>query len=222
MHIMHVALGGCLKAPPVDFGITQDTGGHIAYILGAAAAQAKRDAAARVTIVTRAFDDPALGAVHALEFERVAERLHVRRLRTAEPRYLTKAALVAELPALREAFARLVDEDPPDVVHAHFADAFDVAVDAARRHGARLLYTPHSLSLNKQRCTDVPARERSGGTRRAGDVGDPRGGRDRRLVRGRGAPSGRALRSVGRRAVHGGAAGDLPHDESGYRARAGR
>jgi len=157
MHIMHVALGGCLKAPPVDYGVTQDTGGHIAYVLGAATAQARRNPATRVTIVTRAFDDATLGAVHARAVEHVAERVHVRRLRTDEPRYLTKAALEAELPLLRDAFAGMVHEDPPDVVHAHFADAFFVVVETARRAGARLLYTPHSLSLNKQRCADVPA-----------------------------------------------------------------
>ena len=39
MRILHIALAGCLKAPPVDYGITEDTGGHIAYVLGAAVAQ---------------------------------------------------------------------------------------------------------------------------------------------------------------------------------------
>ncbi|WP_280321336.1 hypothetical protein [Sulfitobacter faviae] len=34
MFICHIALGGCLTAPSVNYGVTEDTGGHIAYILG--------------------------------------------------------------------------------------------------------------------------------------------------------------------------------------------
>lgn len=152
MHIMHVALGGCLKPPPVSYGITQDTGGHVAYVLGAASAQAAGDAATRVTIVTRAFDDPDLGAEHAESCQTFGERLCIRRLRTARSGYLTKSGLTAELPALREAFLALLSDDVPDVVHAHFADAAELALAAKRRYGVTVLYTPHSLALDKRRC----------------------------------------------------------------------
>ena len=40
MFILHLALGGCLKAPPIDFGITADSGGHLAYVVDAALVQA--------------------------------------------------------------------------------------------------------------------------------------------------------------------------------------
>ena len=151
MHIMHVALGGCLTSPPVSYGITQDTGGHIAYVLGAAAAQAASDPSVRVSIVTRAFDEPALGGDHAETHQPLGERLCIRRLRTACSRYLTKSALAAELPALRHAFLALLAEDMPDVVHAHFADAAELALAAKRRFGLPVIYTPHSLSLDKRR-----------------------------------------------------------------------
>ena len=61
MRIMHISLGGCLSAPPVKYGMTEDTGGHIAYVLGAAMAQAKLPEVEEVTIVTRLFDAPELG-----------------------------------------------------------------------------------------------------------------------------------------------------------------
>jgi len=148
MHIMHVALGGCLRPPPVRYGITQDTGGHIAYLLGAAHAQVASSPGTRVTLVTRAFDDPALGPDHALERQEITARLTIRRLRTDDTRYLTKAALSAALPALSRAFRILVEHERPDVIHAHFADAAELALDAARDHGIPVLYTPHSLALD--------------------------------------------------------------------------
>lgn len=71
MHIMHVALGGCMKPPPIRYGLTADTGGHIACVLGAAAGQAACAARHRVTIVTRAFDEPARGDEHGRSRQRV-------------------------------------------------------------------------------------------------------------------------------------------------------
>ena len=172
LHIVHVALGGCLKKPPVSFGITADTGGHIAYVLGAALAQADTPRRPRVTIVTRAFDDPALGHEYGLDHEEVAERVEIVRLRTGDPRYLTKEALVAELPMLREAFLQWIDglETPPDVVHAHFADAAVLTLAARERYGMAALYTPHSLALDKLACAmgrDASARSRIERERRA-------------------------------------------------------
>jgi len=158
MHIMHVALGGCLRPPPVDYGVTQDTGGHIAYVLGAAIAQSRQHPGARISIVTRAFDDPSLGADHAMESQRVSERIVIRRLRTGNPNYLTKGALSAELPALQQALFELIGHDRPDVLHAHFADAAELALAVRERWNIPVLYTPHSLALDKGRhCRSLEA-----------------------------------------------------------------
>lgn len=160
MFVMHIALGGCLKAPPVNYGLTEDTGGHIAYVLGAAAAQAAREDVERVEIVTRAFDDPRLGAVHAAELEAVSPGVVIRRLRTATTAYLSKDELHAEVPALVEAFlAHLASRKRlPNVIHAHFADAARLAHAAQRRFGIPFIYTPHSLGSDKRAAgDDAPA-----------------------------------------------------------------
>lgn len=151
MRIMHLALGGCLKAPPVHYGITEDTGGHIAYVLGAAEAQAARDDVDHVSIVTRRFDDPALGAVHDQPKEAATPKLDILRLGTAERGYLAKEALAAVMPELERAFLDLLAgmDTRPDVIHAHFADAARLARAAQRRFGIPWVYTPHSLALEK-------------------------------------------------------------------------
>lgn len=151
MRIVHLALGGCLTYPRVQYGLTPDTGGHIAYILGAAFAQAARTDVSRVEIVTRAFDDPSLGFDHARLIQPLGAKLSILRLETDDPRYLEKEALAAERPALRRAFADLVRHmvPRPDVIHAHFADAVAVARDVAEDLRIPLIYTPHALGADK-------------------------------------------------------------------------
>lgn len=151
MYVMHLALGGCLKAPPVSYGITEDTGGHIAYVLGAAMAQAARPEFAAVDIVTRAFHEPGLAPAHARLIEPVAPGCRILRLVTDRAAYLSKEALEAELPALSRAFLALIADMPrkPDVIHAHFADAARLARDAQEAFDIPWIYTPHSLALQK-------------------------------------------------------------------------
>ncbi|MCU6454529.1 glycosyltransferase [Sphingomonas sp. A2-49] len=152
MFILHVALGGCLKAPPIDFGITADSGGHLAYVMDAALAQAKLPAGHRVTIVTRRFAEADLHPSHDVAHEVVAERVTIDRVASHSPRYLEKEALTAELPSFVDAFLTYLGDLPglPDVIHAHFADAVTVAVAARRRFGIPFVYTPHALAIDKR------------------------------------------------------------------------
>ncbi|MCK0168504.1 HAD-IIB family hydrolase [Jannaschia sp. S6380] len=157
MYIQHIALGGCLTAPSVQYGLTEDTGGHIAYILGAAAAQARRPDISGVDIVTRAFDDPTLGRVHAQVVQDVGPKLRILRLETANRAYLSKEALAEEIPALTDAYLDLLlrADRRPDVIHAHFADAARLAWAASQHFGVVTAYTPHSLGIDKRRCMDA-------------------------------------------------------------------
>ncbi len=154
MHIVHVALGGCLTYPDVAYGITEDTGGHIAYVLGAALAQARRTDVARVDIVTRAFYDPSLGRDHSRQIQRIGPKVRILRLATDDTRYLAKEALAADRQALGRAFAALIVGMPhrPDILHVHFADAAALVRSTAARHGIPVIYTPHSLGMDKATC----------------------------------------------------------------------
>ena len=147
-----MALGGCLKPPPVDYGVTADTGGHIAYVLDAARAQALRDDVDAVTVVTRLFDDAVLGPDYAVPGVAVGEKLSIHRIATADRRYLEKEALEAELPAFTDAFCAYLAALPrlPDLIHAHFADAATVAASVRDRLGVPFVYTPHALGIDKR------------------------------------------------------------------------
>ena len=152
MHIVSLALGGCLKAEPVRYGITEDTGGHIAYILGEMEALSRRDDVTLAEIVTRRFDDERLGRVHSKSFEQVSPKFVIRRIDSGNPNYLSKEALGAD----RDAFTRAFIADLrarrrlPDLIHAHFADAADVARKVEAALGIPYIYTAHSLGMDKR------------------------------------------------------------------------
>ncbi len=149
---MHVALGGCLGPPPIRFGITADTGGHIAYVLGAAAAQARRPCVRQISIVTRLFDDPRLNADYARPRQRLDAKTTIDRIATADRAYLEKEALDRELASFIDAFRRHLAglAARPDIIHAHFADAARAAIAARAAFDIPFVYTPHALGIGKR------------------------------------------------------------------------
>lgn len=158
MHIISLALGGCLKAEPVPYGITEDTGGHITYILGEMEALAMRDDVELAEIVTRRFDDAELGPAFAQAEEWVNQKLVIRRIDSGNTNYLAKQALSADREAFTRAFiADLKSRDRlPDLIHAHFADAADVAAKVEEELGIPFVYTAHSLGMDKMHAMAGP------------------------------------------------------------------
>ena len=152
LHIVSIALGGCLKAEPVRYGITEDTGGHITYVLGEMEALSRRTDVRLAEIVTRRFEDARLGAAHAMREERLSDKLVITRIDSGNPAYLAKEALEADRAAFTEALlAELRSRSRlPDLIHAHFADAADVAIAIERELGIPYIYTAHSLGVDKQ------------------------------------------------------------------------
>jgi sucrose-phosphate synthase len=152
LFILHLALGGCLKAPPIDFGVTADSGGHLAYVVAAATAQSIRPDVSHVAIVTRRFSEAHLPREHDLPSEMVANGVTIERIATNSCRYLEKEALAAELPSFKDAFLDYLAglTALPDVIHAHFADAAAIAIEARTRFGIPVAYTPHALAIDKR------------------------------------------------------------------------
>ena len=152
LFIMHLALGGCLGVPPIRYGITSDTGGHIAYVLGAAVAQADLRRVEKISLVTRLFDEDDLGEQYTRPQERLTDKIQIVRIQSTNRSYLEKEALAADLPAFSTAFCEHLAGVGrlPDVIHAHFADAASVALIARTRFGIPFVYTPHALGLDKR------------------------------------------------------------------------
>ncbi len=152
MHIMSLALGGCIKGPPVNYGLTEDTGGHIAYILGEMAALARHPKVESAEIVTRLFEAPELGASYAKPVEVLPSGVTITRIDSGNRRYLAKEALAHDRSAFVRALIAELRNRPrmPDLIHAHFADAADVACQIRAELGIPFVYTAHSLAIDKR------------------------------------------------------------------------
>lgn len=150
MHIMAIALGGCLTANPA-YGITEDTGGHITYILGAMRALVARDDVTFGEIITRRFHDAALGEQYAARREVLGDQLTITRIGSDDSDYLAKDDLARDRAAFTAALiAELRGRAVlPDIIHAHFADAAEVATAIRRKLGIPFIYTAHSLGIDK-------------------------------------------------------------------------
>ncbi len=156
MQVLAIALGGCVRGTP-RYGVTEDTGGHITYLLGSMRALSEREDVSRAEIVTRMFDAPDLGAIHSCPSEQIAPCLVITRIDSGNRKYLAKERLAADLPAFTAALiAELQSRDRlPDVIHAHFADAAQVAADIRDALGIPFIYTAHSLGIDKRGTCDT-------------------------------------------------------------------
>lgn len=149
--VLHIALQGCLKAGPIQYGLTADTGGHIRYLLELVEALARRPEIGQQIIVTRAFDAPHLGEEYALAEEAMGDKVTLWRCRGRSDEYLPKESLWAEIPALADSLLeRLAAQGlQPDLVHAHYADAGVLALKLKSALGVPFVFTPHSLGASK-------------------------------------------------------------------------
>ena len=150
MFIMHIALQGCLTAPPVHYGCTPDTGGHIKYLLELVDG-AEQAGASRQEIITRRCRAPNPLADCMRPTEELSSRSRIVRLEGASLNYLSKEELHRE----NDVFAaNLIDyierlDRKPDILHAHYADAGWIAHRVKEALGIPYMFTAHSLGRVK-------------------------------------------------------------------------
>lgn len=122
-------------------------------MLEAAVAQSRHPMIDHVVIITRRFREDDLPVEHNLASEYVCENVTIERIATNSERYLEKEALAAELPSFTENLLTYLGRLPklPDIIHAHFADAAEIADVVRRRFSIPFFYTPHALAIDKRK-----------------------------------------------------------------------
>jgi len=151
MIIVHIALQGCLKSGTIDYGITADTGGHIRYLLDLVDALEKRPEIKRQIIVTRRFDDPHLGPSYDQKREALSSKTEIIRIDGTSADYLPKEELYRETSKLTEGLLEVLRGlEEPVIMHAHYADAGQIASLASADTGIPYIFTGHSLGRVKQ------------------------------------------------------------------------
>lgn len=156
--VMHIALQGCLKKSPIEYGLTADTGGHIRYLLELVAALSEQPAIERQIIVTRAFDQAELGTAYCEPTEIWNDKVSLWRIPTASPGYLSKEELWRELPSFTQALLDRMGNEKiiPGLIHAHYADAGVVARAIKKKTGVPFIFSAHSLGASKAANLSTP------------------------------------------------------------------
>ncbi|GJE76573.1 HAD-IIB family hydrolase [Methylorubrum suomiense] len=150
MFVLHVALQGCLRGSDVVYGLTADTGGHIRYLLDLVTASAKDETITRIVVATRLFHDLP-GPDYAVPEEAIADKVALVRLASASPGYRVKEEMYGEVESFAQNLIAWIaaQPSPPDLIHAHYADAAAVAGLVEDRLGIPFVFTAHSLGRVK-------------------------------------------------------------------------
>ena len=152
MYIQLYSIHGLLRAKDPELGRNADTGGQVKYTLELAQALAKEPAIRKVDLFTRLIEDKTLSPLYSQPAEQLSEKCRIIRIRCGGKKYIRKELL---WPHLDEYIDRVLgfikkENDIPDMIHGHYADAGYVGKELAALLGTPFIFTGHSLGRFKQ------------------------------------------------------------------------
>ncbi len=153
LKILHLHLHGLIRSNDLELGRDADTGGQTLYVLELVKALAALKEVKQVDLVTRLIQDRKVSAGYSESRERITPNAQIIRIPFGPKRYLRKELLWPYLDQLvEELVIKLKQEnDLPDWIHAHYADAGYVGALVSSRLGIPFVYTGHSLGREKKR-----------------------------------------------------------------------
>ncbi len=157
LYIQMFSIHGLLRAENLELGRDADTGGQIKYVVELARHLAGREEIARVGLFTRLIEDKTVSRDYAREVEAVGDRFHIVRIQCGGRKYMRKELLWPHLDEYIDKTIKHIKRIGriPDIVHGHYPDAGQVAMELSRIFGIPFLYTGHSMGRAKQkRLTD--------------------------------------------------------------------
>jgi sucrose-phosphate synthase len=152
LFISLISLHGLIRGDEPELGRDADTGGQVQYVLELARALSARPEIDRVELMTRQLLSTNVGAEYGRHLEQIAESAWIVRLPFGPHRYLRKESLWPYLPQfVSNALVHFREIGRvPDVIHGHYADAGDTAVELGRLLHVPMIYTGHSLGRVKK------------------------------------------------------------------------
>ncbi len=151
--LLHLNLHGLIRGHDLELGRDSDTGGQTLYVLELVKGLAARPEVDEVELITRLIQDRRISPDYSQAEEFVAPGAKIIRLPFGPKRYLRKELLWPYLDDLADQLvARITAQnDLPDWIHAHYADAGYVGSLVSSRLGIPFVFTGHSLGREKQR-----------------------------------------------------------------------
>lgn len=163
LYILMISVHGLIRSHDLELGRDADTGGQTTYVVELARALAKHRGVAKVDLLTRHIDDPALSGDYALPEEDLGHGARIVRLPCGPRRYVRKESLWPHLDQMVDRCLHFLRRQGrlPDVIHSHYADAGYVGRQLSTLLGIPLVHTGHSLGRPKRQRLIASGRKES-------------------------------------------------------------
>ena len=147
LYILMLSIHGLIRGHDLELGREADTGGQVLYVVELARSLARQHQIAKVDLVTRRIEDPAVSTDYAQPEESLGSEARIVRLRCGPRRYLRKESLWPYLDHMVDHALLFLREQKrlPDVIHSHYADAGYVGMQLSQLLGIPQIHTGHSL-----------------------------------------------------------------------------
>ncbi len=146
------SIHGLIRGENLELGRDADTGGQVTYVSELIRALGRRDDVRKVSLFTRLITDKTVSPDYSQQIEQISDKVRIVRIPCGGKKYIRKELLWPHLDEFVDKTLKFVKEqdDIPDVVHGHYADAGYVAMELATFWGVPLIFTGHSLGRVKK------------------------------------------------------------------------
>ena len=151
LYIQLYNIHGLIRGKNLELGRDADTGGQTKYVLELAKSLTEREDVRKVEIVTRRIEDKAVSKDYSDRIENVSEKLSIIRIRCGGLKYIRKELLWPNLEEFVDKSIKYIkgNNELPDIIHSHYADAGYVCTELTKFFGIPLIHTGHSLGRDK-------------------------------------------------------------------------
>jgi sucrose-phosphate synthase len=153
LHIVLVSVHGLIRGHDLELGRDADTGGQTKYVIELLRALAERPEVEQVVLLTRRVSDPHVSDDYDEPVEVLSDKARIVRIECGEQGYIAKEALWDSLDSFADnALDYLHSQNQrPDIIHSHYADAGYVSIRIANQLNIPLVHTGHSLGRSKRK-----------------------------------------------------------------------
>lgn len=152
LYLLFISIHGLLRGYDLELGRDADTGGQIKYVVDLARALSEHPEVSQVDVLTRRITNPAISPDYSIKIEPLSSSARIVRIDAGPEDYLPKECLWDYLDIFSDNLLDWLNtqENMPDILHSHYADAGYVGVRLSNLLGIPLVHTGHSLGRDKQ------------------------------------------------------------------------
>jgi sucrose-phosphate synthase len=153
LYLVLISPHGLIRSSNLELGRDADTGGQTKYVVELASALSQCPNVQRVDLLTRRIIDSEVSSDYSREVEAIADKANIIRIEAGPEEYLRKELLWDYLDNFSDNVLEYLreQEQMPDIIHSHYADAGYVGSRLSNMLGIPLVHTGHSLGRVKRR-----------------------------------------------------------------------